>query len=213
MNILIPKKENLSVTSTEDSAALYYKPFVGRFFLQRLVAALNLMRNGKKDNVLEIGCGSGILLLELNQRFRNVHAIDIHPNTVLIREMLKKEYKSSTLARADIQHLPYKPDVFDCVVCLSVLEHVEDLNRSVEEAMRVTRPDGNIILGIPVDNVIMTFLFRMLGYKIHDIHKWSHKKIIDAIKSKLIVEKISKLPAFSSINLSMYVILSCRKRS
>jgi 2-polyprenyl-6-hydroxyphenyl methylase/3-demethylubiquinone-9 3-methyltransferase len=40
------------------------------------------------------------------------------------------------------ESLPFAASVFDVVVCVDVLEHVEDLQRVLSEVRRVLRPDG-----------------------------------------------------------------------
>ncbi len=50
---------------------------------------------------------------------------------------------------ADIQHLPFREEVFDRVECDAVLEHVPDPARSVDEIKRVLAPGGVVHLVTP----------------------------------------------------------------
>ncbi len=49
----------------------------------------------------------------------------------------------------DIHQLPLADGSFDAVVCISVLEHVEDPQRAVREIHRVLKPGGQALLYAP----------------------------------------------------------------
>ncbi|MBI5913471.1 class I SAM-dependent methyltransferase [Candidatus Azambacteria bacterium] len=50
---------------------------------------------------------------------------------------------------ADIQHLPFADDSLDAILCLSVLEHVENPFFAMKELHRVLRPGGKALLSAP----------------------------------------------------------------
>jgi SAM-dependent methyltransferase len=52
--------------------------------------------------------------------------------------------------RSDICDLIFKDDVFDCVVCSHVLEHVPDDRRAMRELGRVLRPGGFALILVPI---------------------------------------------------------------
>lgn len=47
---------------------------------------------------------------------------------------------------ANAYHLPFKPDVLDCVMTVRVMHHMEDVSAAVKEISRTTRPKGKLIL-------------------------------------------------------------------
>lgn len=49
-------------------------------------------------------------------------------------------------AEADLQKLQYPSDTFDRVVCISVIEHVHEDRKGIEEMMRVLKPGGLLLL-------------------------------------------------------------------
>ena len=49
----------------------------------------------------------------------------------------------------DIQNLPLPDNSEDAIACLSVLEHVENPFRAVEELRRVLRPQGAVLVYVP----------------------------------------------------------------
>lgn len=53
--------------------------------------------------------------------------------------------------KMDITDILFRDDVFDAVLCIHVLEHVEDDRRAMREVFRVLKPGGWAILHSPVD--------------------------------------------------------------
>ena len=51
----------------------------------------------------------------------------------------------------DVQHIPFKSDTFDCILCSHVLEHVPDDQKAMREMFRILRPGGWAILQVPLD--------------------------------------------------------------
>lgn len=212
MRINIPQREDIIANSYDDPVLFYYKPFIRRLYLKRLEMALSLMDKTRKDRVIEIGYGSGIFLLELSHRFKDVYAMDVHFNAHFVERMLIKEGVNLKLTTADVMHLPYKAGVFDCIVCISVLEHLNNLNQAIEEIIRIAKPGAQFIFGIPVKNWFMSLSFVLLGFRLDYLHKWNHRQVLKAIGAKLRIERISKFPNLINQNFSLYMAVSCRKR-
>src|SRR5438067_9764395 len=51
---------------------------------------------------------------------------------------------------ADVLRLPFRNRVFNTVLCLETIEHIEDARALADELTRVTRPGGIILLTTPV---------------------------------------------------------------
>jgi hypothetical protein len=50
----------------------------------------------------------------------------------------------------DMTDVPFKDDAFDLIVCVHVLEHVEDDRRAMREMVRVLKPGGVALLLVPI---------------------------------------------------------------
>ena len=76
------------------------------------------------------------------------------------------------------EHLPFADGVFDAVVCMEVLEHVNNVGAAVSEAARVLRPDGVFIYSGPnrtVLNRLGLVLIEqdVLGLVPRNTHEWN----------------------------------------
>lgn len=106
--------------------------------------------------VLDIACGTGQWLMELQRRGAKPSGIDISARAVSICRR--------TLPDADIREgvaelLPFDADCFDLVTCLGSLEHFLDQPRALAEMRRVATSAARFLILVPNAD----FLTRRLG--------------------------------------------------
>ena len=94
---------------------------------------------------LDVGCGEGRLTRDLRARGYDVIGFDATPALV---EAAQKADVQGAYAVADIRSLPVADGRAALLICINVLEHVEDLDAALAEIARVLRPDGLLVAGI-----------------------------------------------------------------
>jgi len=94
--------------------------------------------------IVDVGCGAGAFSKALAYEERLVIALDIE-------KRLLKEVEGSYIERmcADAHNPPLRDGSVDCVLSISLLEHLKDPRRSVEELYRVLRYGGTAIIRLP----------------------------------------------------------------
>ncbi len=93
--------------------------------------------------VLDLGCAGGFMAEALAERGAQVTGID--PAREAIAAARTHAAGAGLEIRYDIgvgEALPYEDGAFDAVVCVDVLEHVADLQKTLHEVARVLRPGG-----------------------------------------------------------------------
>ena len=93
-----------------------------------------------KRFVLDLGCGSGKLLRDLFLR-----GVGVDLSSKLITFARDKRTNHDYLV-ADIKHLPFQGVQFPAVVCVDVLEHVNDTEQLIEELKRITEIGGIVVI-------------------------------------------------------------------
>jgi ubiquinone/menaquinone biosynthesis C-methylase UbiE len=90
--------------------------------------------------VLEVGCGTGLILSRLAPLARAAVGID------LSRGMLSRaQARGLTVFQALATDLPFADASFDLVCSFKVLAHVPDIDRALREMARVTAPGGTVL--------------------------------------------------------------------
>jgi ubiquinone/menaquinone biosynthesis C-methylase UbiE len=205
-------------TDVADPVKWYYHPATGWFYRYRMTMALNMLTRPRYDCLLDIGFGSGIFLPTLAARCKELHGIDVHDNISLVEQMMRNEGQHATLQHASATQIPYPDDSFDCVVCMSVLEHIHELADAIREICRVTQEHGTIILGFPVENTFTHLLLQTLylwlpNAKLDEEHVNTHHDILREIQQQLTVQKTVQFPSWIPLNYSLYYVCQCQTMS
>ncbi|MBM3165934.1 MAG: glycosyltransferase [Chloroflexi bacterium] len=104
------------------------------------------------QKVLEMGCGNGDLSLEIARLGFDVVGIDIsEPGIHQAVELVQKENldAKAQFMVMDATSLEFPDNSFDTILIAEVLEHVRDSRKLLEEAVRVVRNGGRIIVSVP----------------------------------------------------------------
>ena len=113
-------------------------------------------------DVLDLGCAGGFMAEALAKRGATVTGID--PAEQAIAAARTHAADEGLNIRYDVgmgETLPYSESTFDAVVCVDVLEHVEDLDRVIQECARVLRPGGLFLF----DTINRNLLARLIVIK------------------------------------------------
>lgn len=195
-------------------AQRYYSFPFNKLYLQRFKILLKLLGKGKRQNLLDIGFGSGIFLPALSLKTEHLFGTDNHPYANEVAKMIANAGIKAELKNSSVTSLPYADNQFDCVTCLSVLEFVVDTDKAMAEISRVTKPGAKIIIGAPVVGKMTDLAYKIIGKKGQNAvyHKSDHKKIIASAGKYFKIEKIKTLPPFFPLDFSLFFFLSAKNK-
>lgn len=97
-------------------------------------------RHGKGLDVLECGCGTGLLLERFAGFARSAKGIDLSP-----RMLEKARERGLDVCEGSVTELPFEDASFDVTCSFKVLAHVPQIGKALAEMARVTRPGGIIL--------------------------------------------------------------------
>jgi len=127
---------------------------VRKLFFRRLETAFDLFcsKLNREENLrlVDLGCGEGVFLKMIEKKFKGIETfgLDINPNINELRKTLR-----AGIRVADIRKTGYPDDFFDFVFCLDVLEHFENLEEPIREIVRITKPNGFLVVSLPTENL------------------------------------------------------------
>jgi len=212
MNIKIPAKKNLKESNASDPLKYYFIPGIRYPFLLRFRKAVKMLGTKKYGKLLELGCGSGILLPELSRHAHKLYATDVHHNMEDVRRMLKKEKVEARLFRSDIIKGNLIKEKFDAIVCVSVLEHLHRVDIAIDNISKILADDGVVIFGFPSNNIIVDSVLKILAPNIEEHHVSPHQKILKAIRNKMKIVGFNSIPRMKNPKRSIYIVCKCIKK-
>jgi ubiquinone/menaquinone biosynthesis C-methylase UbiE len=127
-----------------------------------------LLRERKFDlrgaaRILDVGSGAGQIarhLLKYADDGCNITCCDLSPE-MLRRARARLKNQAPDHVAADLAHLPFADESFDCVTCGYVLEHLPDARVGLAEMARVMVPGGRMLLMTTEDSFSGAFTSRM----------------------------------------------------
>ena len=109
--------------------------------------------------VLDLGCAGGFMSEALAERGAQVTGIDPAEQAIAAaRAHAKAQGHAIAYDIGAGEALPYEDAAFDAVICVDVLEHVQDLPKVLAEVGRVLRPEGLFLF----DTINRNFLARLV---------------------------------------------------
>jgi len=109
--------------------------------------------------ILEVGCGGGLICEELAQRGAKMVGIDLSSGAIDTARTHAQEQgldQNIYYQQGYAESLPYADGSFSAIVCFDVLEHVSDLQVTIKEIARVLAPGGVFVF----DTINRTLLAR-----------------------------------------------------
>lgn len=116
------------------------------FYIQKFIAKLP-----KYMRVLDAGCGIGLNTFLVSKRGNSVFGIDTDTQKIRLAKKMARRIEPENIhfRVMDIRHMNFRNEQFDCVMCIEVLEHIQEDSRALKEISRVLKSDGTLLLSVP----------------------------------------------------------------
>ncbi len=113
---------------------------------------LSFIQPQNSERLLDAGCGTGVNILRLHSQVRSIVGIDYASGSV---ERCRKRLQALgvnnvSLFVAGISEIPFASGSFDKILCLSVLQYIDDgeVRKTLREFARLLSPGGEVILHV-----------------------------------------------------------------
>jgi SAM-dependent methyltransferase len=131
-------------TQQDKGAILGHPSYVWRFGQQRRLALIDRYAPLAGKRTLDVGCGLGTYVEKFRQHSDQVYGIDIE-----VERVMEAGKRLPNLLAAAAEGLPFSDNCFDVLLLHEVLEHVSDDRQVVQEAYRVLKPGGRMVIFAP----------------------------------------------------------------
>jgi SAM-dependent methyltransferase len=127
------------------------------------------------SEVNEIGCGTGLILSEIDKRFPGLHL----SGSDLFLEGLnfaQERVKKGAFYQMDACNMPFKEE-FDLILALDIIEHIDEDTKALENMYRSIKPGGGIILTVPQHR----WLWSVQDEKSFHKRRYSRHELVDKV--------------------------------
>jgi len=104
-----------------------------------------LPNDTSKLRILDVGCGTGLMLGKLKAMGLEPVGADLH--TLSMQYCRRRGIQK--LLRADVTNLPFAGNSFDIILALDLIEHVEDDAALLREFHRIAAPGAKVLITVP----------------------------------------------------------------
>jgi 2-polyprenyl-6-hydroxyphenyl methylase/3-demethylubiquinone-9 3-methyltransferase len=115
-----------------------------------------------KINILDIGCGGGLLSEPMTRLGANVTGIDASNKNITIAKLHAKKNKLK------INYLCSSPEKlkikkkFDVILNMEIIEHVEDINFFINSCSKLLKKDGLMFIAT-LNKTLKSYMFAIIG--------------------------------------------------
>ena len=171
-------------------------PVINWLFWQRIRIAMNhIEHTAPYDIILDFGCGSGVMLPFLSQQGKFVTAVDIDLVPLeLVKEHIPLASNVTVIGSHQTPLSELSANSFDLISALDVLEHVDDLPKTLSTLIKLLKPGGQLVVSGPTENLAYQIGRKLVGPQYSGAY---HERGILEIKDEL--RKIARIEHIATL--------------
>ena len=187
-----------------------FNPIRIKYIKENIISSFQLKNNNKpleKINILDIGCGGGLLSEPMTRLGARVTGIDASNKNIQIAKLHAKKSK------LNINYLCSSPEKikvkkkFDVILNMEIIEHVEDINFFIKSCSKLLKKDGLMFVAT-LNKTFKSYVFAIIGaeYVLRWLpigtHDWEKFVKPDDLK-KILSENNLKLEKLDGMNFNI----------
>jgi SAM-dependent methyltransferase len=118
-------------------------------YFTRLLSVMSAVLARPQLRIVEFGAGSAGAMHSFVKTRPDVRIFALELSATLLTAADRSDESALFMVAGDALQLPFRDRSVDAVVAFEVIEHLPDVARALEEALRVVRRPGHIIIGLP----------------------------------------------------------------
>lgn len=154
------KYKDMSVKEFTKAAEIYDSGHAGIYEMCKddYPPVLKELKKVSFQDLLDVGCGTGPMIELLSKKFpdKNYTGVDLTPRMIEVAQ--EKKLVNTKFVVGDSENLPFSKNSFDAVICTNSFHHYPNPQAFFNEAARVLRRGGSLILRDYTSNKLVVWL-------------------------------------------------------
>jgi 2-polyprenyl-3-methyl-5-hydroxy-6-metoxy-1,4-benzoquinol methylase len=166
---------------------------------------LKLIENTKNhlhvsDIVMDYGCGTGTISVEIADKVKKIHAIDISSKMLEIakRKAVERKIENLDFIQATLFDERFTRESYDVILAFGILHLLENNQLIIQRITELLKPGGLFISSTPCLAEKMTFLTKLQFYPVFLLVKIG---LISGIMKRFKISELNNLVATENIQL------------
>ena len=173
-----------------------FNPVRIKFIKEKLINSFNLDPKSEKPlekiNILDIGCGGGLLCEPLRRLGATITGIDASQNNIKVAKLHAKEMNLNiTYIHSSPENLMFEKK-FDVILNMEIVEHVSNINLFVQNCSKLIEKKGMMFVST-INKNLKSYLFAIIGAEYilrwlpvgtHDWNKFLTPQELESIAEK-----------------------------
>jgi len=104
--------------------------------------------------VLCAGVGTGNEIIRILNKNNNLNIVGVDYSRSALNKAIKKAYENGARIETsvmDLRNLRFESECFDKVLCIHVMDFIEDYEKATSELIRVLKPQGEFVITYPAE--------------------------------------------------------------
>ena len=156
-------------------------------------------------SLLEIGCGTGFVLMGLRAAFPSLKLV----GSEVLSEGLQfaaRRVPDAELVQMDATRIPYA-DEFDVVGAFDMLEHIEEDEAVLKQMFRAVKPGGGVIVTVPQHKFLWSRVDELSGH----VRRYTRRQLRDKVEAAGF--QIERITSFAFLPLPLMYVARLSKRT
>ena len=136
----------------------------------------------KSGSVLDVGCGNGIISLQLGKEGYAVHGIDMSDKSIGNAKQ-KNPFTNVTFSVMDAETMRASGQRYDAIVCSEVLEHLNQPGALLKQLLEILNDNGILLVTVPNGKGPRESLVTKPILKLRKKNNWAWRSVIQVKKT------------------------------
>lgn len=147
-----------------------------RYLKVTLRETLKRIELQSEDHLLDIGCGTGLLLQALAEKYPMATLAGVDPTQSMLDIAKQRLANKAHLKQAWAETLPFESASFDTIVACNMFHYIDEPTLALKEMKRLLKPKGRVVITDWCNNDMISRAYNLFLQSFNKAHFKTYSK-------------------------------------